>query len=98
MTKAETIETLKASSSKIQALGATGLYLFGSAARNEQTADSDVDLYIDYDPESGFSFVELVRLQNLLADELKRDVDLTTRGGLHPLLRSEIERTSIKIF
>ena len=98
MTKAEAIDKLKASSNKIRALGATGLYLYGSASRNELSADSDVDLYIDYDPSSAFSFVELVRLQELLADELKREVDLTTRNGLHPLLRSGIERTSIKIF
>jgi uncharacterized protein len=98
MTKTGTIEALKASSNRIRALGATGLYLYGSASRNELSDTSDVDLYIDYDPESAFSFVELVRLQELLADELKRDVDLTTRNGLHPLLRPEIERTSIKIF
>ena len=98
MTNAETIETLKASSNKVRALGATGLYLYGSASRNELSANSDVDLFIDYDPASAFSFVELVRLQELLTGELKRAVDLTTRNGLHPLLRPDIERTSIKIF
>src|SRR5712671_5801251 len=44
----------------IRALGAISLYLFGSAARGETTETSDVELFIDYDPEK-FSFVELIR-------------------------------------
>lgn len=98
MTKSDTIATLKTCSDAIRALGATGLYLYGSAARDELTADSDVDLFIDFDPAGPFSFVELVRLQELIRANLNREVDLTTRGGLHPLLRDEIERTSTRIF
>lgn len=98
MTKSDTIEALKANSANVRALGATGLYLYGTASRNELSPDSDIDVFIDYDPESAFSFVELVRLQELLTNQLNRRVDLTTRHGLHPLLRAEIENTSIKIF
>ena len=97
MTRSETIATLKASAGEIRNLGATGLYLYGSAARDELTADSDVDVFIDYDPQSSFSFVELVRLQALIGQKLARDVDLTTRNGLHPLLKAEIESSSIKV-
>ena len=97
MTRAETIATLKASSEQIRKLGATGLYLYGSAARDELSADSDVDLFIDYDPNGSFSFIELVRLQALIGQKLAREVDLTTRNGLHPLLKDEIERSSIRV-
>ncbi len=98
MTRSETIAALKASSQQIKALGATGLYLYGSAARDELSAESDVDLFIDYDPASEFSFVELVRLQELIRQKLARKIDLTTRYGLHPLLRPDIERSSIQVF
>ena len=97
MTRSETIAKLKASAEEIRKLGATGLYLFGSAARDELTEESDVDLFIDYDPASEFSFVELVKLQDLIGQRLAREVDLTTRNGLHPLLRAEIERSSIRV-
>ena len=97
MTRSETIAVLKASSQQIRELGATGLYLYGSAARDELLTNSDVDLFIDYDPSSDFSFVELVRLQELIGKKLERDVDLTTRSGLHPLLKAEIERSSIRV-
>lgn len=97
MTRSDTIAVLKSSSEQIRALGATALYLFGSAARDELSDDSDVDIFIDYDPASDFSFVELVRLQELLQRRLRRDVDLTTRRGLHPGLRAEIERSSVRV-
>ncbi len=98
MTRSEAIAALKDSSQQIKALGATALYMYGSAARDELSEDSDLDLFIDYDPRSDFSFVELIRLQYLIGRKLAREIDLTTRHGLHPLLRGEIERSSIRVF
>ncbi len=49
-----------------------------------------------YDHES-FSFVELIRLRKRLSDILGRPADLTTRDGLHPLLRPTIEAEAIKV-
>jgi uncharacterized protein len=97
MIRADIIAALRNQASDIRALGATSLYLFGSAARGEATDDSDVDLFIDYDPDR-FSFVELIRLRERLSHMLGRPADLTTREGLHPLLRPDIEAEAIKVF
>jgi uncharacterized protein len=96
MRRAETIAALQEIASEIKDFGATSLYLFGSTARNEAGEVSDVDLFIDYDPER-FSFVELIRLRNRLSDILGHTADLTTREGLHPLLRPMIEAEAIKV-
>jgi predicted nucleotidyltransferase len=96
MSRTDIIAALRAKAADIKGLGATSLYLFGSAARNEATEQSDVDLFIDYDPER-FSFVELIRLRERLSTVLGRQADLTTREGLHPLLRSQIEASAIKV-
>lgn len=97
MTRSEVIASLKAKTSDIRALGATSLYLFGSAARGEAREDSDVDLFVDYDPDR-FTFVELIRLREQVSRLLGRPADLTTREGLHPLLRPDIEAEAIKVF
>lgn len=97
MSRVQAISVLTSHAQEIQSLGATSLYLFGSAARDELTDASDIDVFIDYDPQSAFSFVEFVRLKDLLEARLGRDVDLTTRSGLHPRLKSEIERSSIRV-
>lgn len=97
MTRADIIAALKTRAADFRALGATSLYLFGSAARGEAREDSDVDLFVDYDPDR-FSFVELIRLHDRVTQILGRPADLTTREGLHPLLRSQIEAGAIRVF
>ena len=83
---------------RLKARGATSLYLFGSAARNEAGSKSDLDLFIDYDPKGKFNVLDLVAAQRLLRRGLGVRVDLTTRGGLHPLIRKKIEAQAVKVF
>jgi predicted nucleotidyltransferase len=45
-----------------------------------------------------FSFVELIRLRERLSHILGRPADLTTREGLHPMLRPQIEAAAVKVF
>lgn len=97
MTRADVITELRSRAADIRALGATSLYLFGSTARGEADETSDVDLFVDYDPDK-FSFVELIRLRERISQALGRPADLTTREGLHPLLRPAIEAEAIKVF
>jgi hypothetical protein len=73
MGRTDIIATLRDKASEIRNSGATSLYLFGSAARNEATERSDVDLFVDYDPDR-FSFVELIRLRERLS-EIKAMID-----------------------
>ncbi len=97
MTSADIIAALRNQAPDIRSLGATSLYLFGSAACEEASDDSDIDLFVDYDPER-FSFVELIRLRERLSHILGRPADLTTREGLHPMLRPQIEAEAVKVF
>ena len=79
-------------------MGATSLYVFGSTARDEAGPASDLDLFIDYDPGSRFNAFDLVGIKQYLEDQLRMPVDVTTRDGLHPMLKSEIERTAVRVF
>lgn len=96
--RADVIARLQAIEPQLRALLATALYIYGSAARDELSSDSDVDVFIDYDPASEFSFVQLVRLETLVQNALGRPVDFGTRAGLHSALRPSIERSSIQVF
>ena len=96
--RAEVIARLRAHEMEIRALLATALYLYGSAARDEMTDESDVDVFIDYDPDGPYSFVELIRGGDYLRSILGRPVDFTTRYGLHPRLRARIEISCFRVF
>ncbi|MCK6449819.1 MAG: nucleotidyltransferase domain-containing protein [Alphaproteobacteria bacterium] len=98
MRRRDAIATLKDQAEAVKALGATALYLFGSTSRDAATGSSDLDLFIDYDPDSRFSLVELVGIKQLLEDRLGVPVDLTTRDSLDPILRARIEASAERIF
>jgi uncharacterized protein len=98
MNKMDAIAELQRHAEVIKALGATALYLFGSVARSEPKAGSDLDLFIDYDRDSRFNAFDLVGIKQYLEHELGIDVDVTTRDGLHPMLRSDIEQSAIRVF
>jgi predicted nucleotidyltransferase len=98
MNRTDAIAKLKAHADAIKAMGAISLYLFGSTARNSAKITSDLDLFIDYDPNSRFNAFDLVGIKLFLEKELALPVDLTTRDGLHPMLRSDIEQSAMRVF
>jgi predicted nucleotidyltransferase len=62
--------------------------VFGSVARGDNHAGSDLDILVEFEP--GRSLLHLSGLRIELTDLLGRDVDLATRGSLHPRLRDRI--------
>ena len=98
MTSTELLGKLREQAEAIRGMGATSLYLFGSASRDEATYQSDVDLFIDYDESRRFSLLDLVGIKQLLEERISADVDITTRDSLHPMLKESIERSAIRVF
>ncbi len=98
MNRSDTISRLRQSADALRGMGATALYLFGSTARDEAQSASDVDVFIDYTPDSRFSLLDLVGIKQFLEEDLALQVDVTTRNSLHPMLRSDIEKSAIRVF
>jgi predicted nucleotidyltransferase len=98
MKREAAIAALRSESEAVKALGATSLYLFGSTVRDEAGDASDIDVFIEYEPDTQFSLIELVRIKRYLEERLGTDVDVTTRNSLHPLLRKRIESSAERIF
>jgi predicted nucleotidyltransferase len=97
MTRTAVLNALRDCAADIRAAGVTGLHLYGSAARGELRDGSNVNLFIDYDP-AKFSFAEMIRLRDRLSSVLGKPVDLTTRDGLDPELRAQIDAEVVKVF
>lgn len=98
MRRNEVIARLKEVEPAIRAHGARALYLFGSYARDDAAADSDIDVFIDKDRSRRFGFDEFMDIYFLLRERLGDKLDYGTRDGLSPALRAEIEREAIRIF
>jgi predicted nucleotidyltransferase len=97
MNRSDAINRLRQKADAVKGMGATALYLFGSTARNEAAQTSDLDLFIDYDPESRFNAFDLIGIKLLLEEELHVPVDVTTRDGLHSRLKPDIEKSAVRI-
>ena len=98
MKRTEALKRLRAFESALRERGATSLYLFGSTARNQATNTSDLDLFLDYDPRGKFNAFDLVATKRMLQEGLGVAVDVTTRNGLHPLIRKKIEAEATRVF
>ena len=60
--------------------------------------DSDVDIFIEAEQADRFNAFDLIDVKTLPERRLDANVDLTTRDGLHPRLREQIEREAIQVF
>ena len=68
--------------------GAHNIRIFGSAARGDARADSDIDFLVEMEP--GRSLLDLGGLWSDLNDLLGRKVDVVTEEGIYWLLRRRI--------
>jgi uncharacterized protein len=60
--------------------------------------NSDVDIFIEAERAERFNAFDLIDVKTLLERRLDAHIDLTTRDGLHPRLREQIEREAIQVF
>lgn len=66
------------------------LSLFGSAARGEMKPDSDIDLLVEFLPDSQVDLVDYAGLMLDLSSLLGRKVDLVSKNGLKPVIRDSV--------
>lgn len=66
------------------------LSVFGSAARGEMNADSDVDLLVEFKADARIGLLELSALQREFSLLLGHRVDIAVKPALKRLIRSEI--------
>lgn len=66
------------------------LAIFGSAIRDDFQADSDIDLLVEFEPDTQVGFMTLAGLQRELSAILHRKVDLVPKGGLKPRIRQAV--------
>lgn len=71
------------------------LGVFGSAARDELAAGSDVDVLVAF--ASGPTYTTYLGLKRFLESLVDRPVDLVTESGLKPRARTNVERELIRV-
>lgn len=75
--------------------GARRVRLFGSAARGEESPQSDVDLLVTMVP--GRTLLDLARLEERLERLLRRRVDVVPEAGLREPFRAAVLRDAVDV-
>lgn len=98
MKRDQVIATLRAYEPELRAAGVVRLSLFGSTARDDARADSDVDLLAAFDDVRKLSLLDVIGIENRLADLLGQPVDLIEEGTLRPRARQSVSREAVRAF
>lgn len=100
MDKVYSIEEIKAILNEnkdyfTQKYGVNNFLLFGSYAKNLQTAESDIDLLVNFlKPVDMFDFVDL---QEYLTKIFNKKIDLGTVNGLKPFVKDTILKEALAL-
>lgn len=91
MTTRETIiSTLKAHKPELSKFGVSGVGLFGSYSRNEQSGESDIDILIDFDLGKE-SFDNYMAVYDLFEELFKNEkVEIVTKNSLSSYIGPKI--------
>lgn len=75
---------LRAERPLLERSGVRSAALFGSTARGDARADSDIDILVVLDPDAHVGLLRFIELKERLENLFGRDVDLVSRGALRP--------------
>ena len=95
MERDEIVSQLKARLDRLAEFKIKSLAIFGSIARGEARADSDIDFLVDFNGPATFD--QYMGLKLFLEDLLGRPVDLVTRKGVRPELAPHIEQEARRV-
>src|SRR5579859_7793950 len=86
------IATLRDHEAELRQAGVRHLSLFGSVARGDAGADSDIDLAAEFDPAAEMDLIRLVALERRIGKALGRAVEILPEPVENPRLRANVER------
>jgi predicted nucleotidyltransferase/predicted XRE-type DNA-binding protein len=98
LSRGRVVAAIKAHEKNIRAEGATALYLYGSVARGEAGPQSDVDVFVEYDPTSRFNLLHLSGIKILLEDSLGVPIHITTGDSLKPPMKAIVQSEAVRVF
>ncbi|OYX36315.1 MAG: nucleotidyltransferase [Caulobacterales bacterium 32-69-10] len=92
------IATLRAHEAALRGRGVTHAALFGSTARGEATAVSDLDILVELDPTARIDVYGYVEITQYIADLFSTTVDVADRAMLLEPVRRTADKEAVYAF
>jgi len=71
--------------------------LFGSFSSNKNTVESDIDLIVEFKPNTKNIHEKKLQLRQLISNKFDRDVDICSENYIKPYFKSTILKTVIYV-
>jgi predicted nucleotidyltransferase len=94
----QVLERLRTHEPELRRLGVAHAAVFGSVARREARAESDIDVLVELDDTLPMGIFEYSRLKLYINDLLGGSADVVNRRTLKPLLQAGILGDSVHAF
>jgi len=98
MTREEIIVAIRKNAEAIRAEGVTKLAIFGSRARGDNRADSDIDVLIEVEPDISFSILDLIGVEHIIQDATGLPTQATMRRSMPPRFGQRIADDILEVF
>ncbi len=92
------LETLRAHEADLRGMGVAHAAVFGSVARGDASAGSDIDVMVELDDSQPMGIFEYARMKLYISDILDGPSDIVNRRTLKPLIRAKILRDAVRAF
>ncbi len=89
------IEKLSTNQDLLEKYSVKKIRLFGSIARGDADAGSDVDVLVEFDPAAHIGLFEFSRFRHELSQLFGCEVDIVTPDALHKSRKEEILKEAI---
>jgi predicted nucleotidyltransferase len=97
-TTSAALETLRRSEQDLRARGVRRAAVFGSVARGDNRADSDIDILVEIDPEAHLTVYDYAGLKEFISGLFNGPVDVVNRDGLKPYIRPAATADAVYAF
>ena len=87
----EVLATLRQNAENLRDRGVRHAALFGSLARGEADAGSDIDILVELDPQASFDIFRYSDLRLYIGTLFSHPVDVVSREALKPHIRPRVD-------
>jgi predicted nucleotidyltransferase len=98
MNRQTALEILRRSEAALRERGVRRAALFGSLARGDDRADSDIDIMVEIDPDAPLGVYDYVDLKEYIASLFDGRVDVVSRDALKPYVRPAATADAVYAF
>lgn len=98
MDRQSVIDRLNSNKASLKALGLVRLSLFGSTARGQASATSDIDLAVTLDESAKIDLFRFAAISEQLTRLLGSQVDLIVEPARNPRMQAQIDRDRLRVY